>query len=500
MARPPRVLALGLSESTWSRLRDPTFVEHVPWLTHAAARGLCGTTVAPIPLTSEPLWATLVTGRSAGAHRIFSSVQRDRHGTVRRVSAQDLATPPIWRVLEEAGIPTGVFNLSLMRLPEPTTGFMVARGSTPRVQRCNVDPPSLHASLHERYGAWAIDSVPRARHDWATLVPAEIEKRADVLAHLLRSRPWRFALAQLPDVSRAQHRFWADAEDAASPWRRTLRTIYAASDRAIATIVEAAGPDTIVFVFSECGAGPIRHGVQLDAWLEQEGFLSRRVGSRQRLAPKAAFRLARQFRRVERLLPAVANRAHGALQRLKVRTKAAVMTADYDWPRTVAFPTADGAISCNVAGRDPHGVVKPGERQRLTHEIRSRLLALRDPEGRQVVEDVIPQDAWGPGADLAPDLTIAWDEDAYMPAVNVDERSRVFVDWCPETPAWRFTGSHRREGMLLVYGPGIEPGSLGHVKTADLVPTWLELLGAPLPEGLEGSSFAARARSTIGLP
>jgi arylsulfatase A-like enzyme len=46
--------------------------------------------------------------------------------------------------------------------------------------------------------------------------------------------------------------------------------------------------------------------------------------------------------------------------------------------------------------------------------------------------------------------------------------------------------------MLLVYGPGIEPGNLGPVKTVDLVPTWLELLGVPMPEGLEGSSFAPR--------
>jgi predicted AlkP superfamily phosphohydrolase/phosphomutase len=496
MAQTPRVLALGLSESTWSRLRDPTFSDRLPWLTRAAARGACGITVAPIPLASEPLWATVVTGRSARAHGVFAGVQRDRRGEFRKVSAQDLAVPPIWRVLEEAGVPTGVFNLSITRRPEAATGFMIARGTTPGFQRTSVDPPSLYAPLHERFGAWAINSMPRAKSDWPSVVPREIDRRTDVLVHLLESRPWRFALAQLPDVSRAQHRFWADADDGSSPCRDALRSVYAASDGAIARIVEAAGPETIVFVFSECGAGPIRHGIQLDAWLEREGFLSRRGGPRRPLASKAAFLLAREFRRVARLLPGLVSRCtETVLLGLKVRTKIAVMTSDYDWPRTVAFsPGADGAIYFNIAGRDPQGVVAPGDRQQLTREIRSRLLSLRDPEGRRVVEDVIPQEAWGPHADLAPDLTIVWDDDAYMPASNGDARTRVFVDWCPDTAGWRFTGAHRREGMLLVDGPGIETANLGHVETVDLVPTWLELLGVPMPEGLEGSSFAPRLK------
>src|SRR5262249_37177606 len=153
---------------------------------------------------------------------------------------------------------------------------------------------------------------------WRSAVPGEIDRRADVLVHLLRTRPWTFALAQLTDVSRAQHRFWADADDAASPWHDTLRTVYAASDRAIARIVEAAGPETTVFVFSECGAGPIRRGVQIDAWLEREGFLARRGGPRPPLTSRAAFGLARRFRHVERLLPGVVSRTEIALQRLRV--------------------------------------------------------------------------------------------------------------------------------------------------------------------------------------
>jgi predicted AlkP superfamily phosphohydrolase/phosphomutase len=432
------------------------------------------------------MWATLTTGRSAGQHRLFSGVERARSGSIRTVSAADLAVAPIWRVLEEAGIPTGVFNLSFTRRPETASGFMVARGTSPRFERAHVSPAALYDQLFERFGAWTVNSLPRSVDEWNSQLPREIDARTDVLVELLESRPWRFILAQLPDVSRAQHRFWADADDPSSPWHHTLRSVYAASDRAIAKLVEAAGPETTVFIFSECGAGPIRHGIQLDAWLEQEGFLVRRSGPRPPLASRAAFLLARGFRRVTELLPGSVRRStDAALTGLKARTRIAVMTSDFDWSRTLAFSTGtDGVINFNIKGRDPHGVVPANECGELTRRIRSRLLALRDPEGRRVVEDVIPQEAWGTSADVAPDLTIVWDDDAYVAAENFDERARVFLKWGAHT------GSHRREGVLVVHGPGIEPGNLGRVNTVDLVPTWLELLGVPKPTGLEGSSFA----------
>jgi predicted AlkP superfamily phosphohydrolase/phosphomutase len=439
------------------------------------------------------MWATVVTGRLAGQHRIFAGVQRDRHGSFRPVSAEDLAAPPIWRVLEKVGIPTGVFNLSMTRRPEATTGFMVARGTTPDFQRRDVSPRSLYPSLRQRFGAWVINSTPATKDEWASVLPREMDRRTDVLVSLLGSRPWRFALAQLPDVSRAQHRFWADADDAASPWHDTLRSIYAASDRAIARIVEAAGRETTVFVFSECGAGPIRHGVQLDSWLEQEGFLSGRSSSNRPLTSKGASLLARKFRHVARFLPRLRRWTETAPLGLSARLQSAVMTSGYDWSRTSAFsPHTDAAIYFNIAGRDPHGVVPACDRQQLTGQLRSRLLALRDPEGRLVVEDVISQEAWGGQANSAPDLTVVWADDAYMPAVDLAEPARVFVNWRPGGACGRFTGSHRREGMLLVTGPGIGPGDLGLVKTVDLVPTWLDLLGVPLPDGLDGSSFARR--------
>src|SRR6185503_11445340 len=102
----------------------------------------------------------------------------------------------------------GTFNLTFTRRPETTTGFMIARGNAPCFLRSHVYPPSLYATLRQRFGAWPVNSDPKSSDDWGSLVPHELAVRTDVLVELLESRPWSFVLAQLHDVSRAQHRFW----------------------------------------------------------------------------------------------------------------------------------------------------------------------------------------------------------------------------------------------------------------------------------------------------
>lgn len=414
-----RVLAIVLSEAPWSCIR--TFEPDLPCLTRMAEHGASGVTLAPQPLTAPVMWGAVVGGDT-----------------------------PVWRLLEDAGVATGTFNWRLTAPPGPVSGFMIAREMSPRIDRGHFHPPELYSLLRKRFGVWP--AIPRARttQEW-TSVPQEMEIRTDVLVELLQTRPWSFALAQLPEVSFAQHRFWGQNDD-------TLRTVYAASDRAIGRIMDAVGPETIVFVFSQCGAGSVRYGIQLNAWLEQEGYLHRRRGG----ASGLSLSFARWYKRNARwLVPAAIHEWP-----LKARVRGAVTASDIDWSRTRAYsPPSSGEIVLTGPADD----------------LPSRLLALRDPEGRQVVEEVIARESR---------LIVVWNDDAYMPTDDFTDRDSVFVTWRPESLDTPLTGAHRREGFLLVSGPGIGRADLGRVAVADLVPTWLELMGVDAPEELEGSSFA----------
>jgi predicted AlkP superfamily phosphohydrolase/phosphomutase len=159
-----------------------------------------------------------------------------------------------------------------------------------------------------------------------------------------------------------------------------------------------------------------------------------------------------------------------------------------DWPRMKAFalPTASqqGKIRINLRGREASGVVAIEEYDSVCAEIAQHLHALRN--GRT-------------GAPLVREITMP------LKAASATDPNEVFadliVDWQPEpadvidSPTYgRFgpvqymrTGGHVESGFVVMAGPDIPAGSSfadGHV--LDLAPSILNMIGAPLPDYLDG--------------
>ena len=93
----------------------------------------------------------------------------------------------------------------------------------------------------------------------------------------------------------------------------------------------------------------------------------------------------------------------------------------------------------------------------------------------------------GPADDFAPDLIIDWSDAAYMMTERGRSGSDVFVERWRKGMSWPTTGSHRYDGVLIAAGPGVSAGAeLGLASQFDLLPTWLNILGQPVPSDLEG--------------
>jgi predicted AlkP superfamily phosphohydrolase/phosphomutase len=93
----------------------------------------------------------------------------------------------------------------------------------------------------------------------------------------------------------------------------------------------------------------------------------------------------------------------------------------------------------------------------------------------------------GPAVDQAPDLIIDWRDGGYMPNDRDRGETTVFAPRFRQYMSWPTSGSHRLDGVLIAAGPDIEPGTRVHgARLIDILPTWLQLLGQPLPRELEG--------------
>ena len=244
--------------------------------------------------------------------------------------------------------------------------------------------------------------------------------------------------------------------------------------------------------------GPLRSGVQVDTLLEQHGFLRRKrrrtlSGSRRMVASTRKNTQAA----LQRWLPdALYYRVNHGLKGAKALAKSFLAGSDIDWSRTQAFSRGkEGTVFINLKGRDPHGSVEPGAPYEA---VRERLIecfaALRDPAtGEPAVERVYRAEELyqGPMLGSAPDLVIAWRDDAYMPTEDEQNLDSVFVPRWREYMNWPTSGSHRRDGVLVAHGPGVRRGAtVEGGRIVDLAPTWLHGLGLPVPAELEGRVLA----------
>jgi hypothetical protein len=229
---------------------------------------------------------------------------------------------------------------------------------------------------------------------------------------------------------------------------RVLEEAYRAMDELVGRVRAALDERSLVFVLSDHGFVSFRRGVNLNAWLRDEGYLVLREG------------------------------ASGEADYLR----------DVDWQRTRAYAIGLAGLYVNQKGREASGIVAPGaESGRLKQEIAARLAVLRDPEsGAGVVGEVVdPAERYhGPYLDQAPDLIVGY-ADGYRVSwgASVGKVSGAVV--ADNEKSW--SGDHCVDPALV---PGVlfcnRRFAAESPSIVDLAPTVLGLYGIAAPAHMEG--------------
>jgi predicted AlkP superfamily phosphohydrolase/phosphomutase len=258
---------------------------------------------------------------------------------------------------------------------------------------------------------------------------------------------------------RMQHMFWRylDHDHPALPsnvpaeFRSAIENMYVRMDQLVGrTIAKCQGTDSLLMVVSDHGFTAFRRGVDLNRWLEQNGYL-----------------VVDDRRRSEQHLAGV------------------------DWSQTRAFAIGLSGIFLNLAGTFEQGIVQPGEQaDQLRDEIQQRLSGLPDTDqGTTAIKRVFQaQRAYrGPYINRAPDLIVGYASGyraSWETAIGRISRD-VFHD---NKKAW--SGDH-------CVDPSEVPGVLfcshkiqsTRTRLSDVAPTVLELFGVPVPEYMDGTAW-----------
>ncbi len=261
-------------------------------------------------------------------------------------------------------------------------------------------------------------------------------------------------------TDRIQHTFWryidkehpAHREADQERVYNAIEEVYRRMDDLVGKAMQQCnGKKNVLMVISDHGFATFRYGVDLNRWLELNGYLKVKDGLRDK-----------------------------------------DYLAAVDWAQTRAFAIGLAGIFLNIKGREAQGIVNPGrEATALSQEIAEKLTSLIDQaRNKQAIKKIyIAQEVYhGPYKNEAPNLIVGYHRGyraSWETAIGKITED-VFHD---NTKAW--SGDHCIDPSLV---PGVlfcnRPIDSEHPRLMDMGPTVLDMFGVAVPKYMDGKPLA----------
>jgi len=477
--------------------------DELPNFKQIMENGVYGELESTIPPLTCPAWPCMFTGKNPGEIGMygFSGLQfGDRYGS-RMYSSSDYHSSSLWKSLNDYGKDVALLNVAMTFPPHKINSCMVCGvGSPPASEAGYTYPPELSQTLDKVVGGYEIIppvllTIRGKEEEIAQAFDRVLTKRVKAASYLMRNFSWDLFVCIFFASDSIQHYFWhhMDAShprhDSNNKYKNVIKAFYKKIDNAIGTLVAELPQDTNLVIVSDHGFGPMPGYFIVNKWLENNGFLKFKDRVHQGRT-NSVLRKVRDFlmshlnpksvRLISRLIP------EWLAMRLSVRQEQKEkMTQTYesvDWPQSKAY--AMGVVSSifiNLKGREPNGIVEPGEEyERIRDDIIAGLKKVTDPQtGAPVGFQIFKREEvyHGRYVDLAPDILI-------VPHKYHPSSFKADSEW--SIPA--LSGGHARQGLFMAYGPDIKNtgDKLANLKIYDITPTILHMFGLPIPDDIDG--------------
>ena len=340
-------------------------------------------------------------------------------------------------------------------------------------------PESFAGELFERVGyyrtlGWAEATWPlnEGRMDEATFMQdlyRAFDDRAQVILSRLDARNWDVLVGVIESTDRVQHMMWRLLDEKhpmydaalAAKFGDSIERVYRRADGFVGEVLARLDPGTPVLIVSDHGFHSWRKAVNLNTWLVQQGYM------------------------------AIQGQQPGE-KKLDDLFGGGEFWENVDWSRTRAYAMGIGQIYFNLRGREARGIVSPGaEAQALAEELRTKLLALRDPEdGAPIIREVYKRDDIYSGAflDNAAELQVGMEEGyrvSWQTTLGGSPPGIVYANmkkWSADHGGYDFATT---AGVLITNRKLAAP----QPSIMDIAPTVLKYFGLSIPGDIDGKAL-----------
>lgn len=460
---------------------------------------------------------------------------RFRPGTYRLepMNASAVRGTSLWSLASGEKRRVCVYDVPVTYPASPLNGIMISGMDAPRFDARSIYPSELRQKILDAIPNFDISSSVDyrylARHhrdpeaECIRQLQAHLEVEMAAITYLMEQDDWDLFVAVLRSADIFQHIFWdstarvmAGAPRAGDERRaEAVFGVYERIDEGIGGrwLEWLKGRDLVIM--SDHGFGELKSEVCLNRFLERAGLLEfRRRGSRGRSAKIIKSKLQDYLPRATRQSLKRAMRHDDTDKRWRLWVDSLI--EDIDFTKTRVFSIAQfGCLYINHLGRNALAPVQgEAERESVIAETERALSQLLYPEdGKPLVSKVYRGEELyhGPLMNEMPDLVIELRDYAFLGIYNTgEELAQEDIICRPQRELGRlsYTGTHRREGILVLNGPGVKKACLGTACMVDIAPTVASLMGLPmlaewdgrvLEEALvDGSAVADPGRSVYG--
>jgi len=491
-----RVLVIGLDGATFDVLLPLVKRGKMPNLKKLIENGVVGELMSVIPPNSCSAWSSFATGLNPGNHGIYEFVvRRDKSYDVYPVNASHRDGKDLWYILSERGMKVALINVPYTYPPRKINGIIITGLGTPSGANF-VYPPHLRETIEKVANGYEMEATAMYPEGREKIVLGEIfkvtRKRMKVVRYIMNLDKWDFFMVVFTGTDRLQHALWhfldknhpCYNEKRARKIRRTIIAYYSEIDKYIGEIVKK-NKDAIIVIVSDHGFAPVYKWLHLNTLLWKMGLLRLKRNMRTLLL-RLGITLSTIYKIFFMIGLGRLKREISVEKARRILVNFFVSIYDIDWSKTKVYSLPGvGQIYINLKGREPSGIVNPGEEyEKLVNYIIKRMKNLIDPEtGKHVIDKVFrKEEIWyGRHLDKMPDIQLL--PKRYYAIFPTFEFSSAHIF----TKVYGIYARHDLNGILVMYGPNIKKGvKIERARIIDMAPTILYAMGLKVPVNIDG--------------